>query len=220
MMKVGKQDKTIFLRILVIVLAVHMLGGCAIGNQYSYRDSDLAIPVSGDYAIGLAVLDRRPYVLNGDKPAAFIGLQRGGFGNPFNVTTGSGMPLADEVQTALANGLRKRGYSVTELHPGSSKEADIVESVEMAGYSINVILVIQEWKTDAMMRLGLSYDLNLRVLDSKGKQLASTWSRGNDEILGSAGMESANAELAKRAMANKLEDLFMDDSIQQALSVN
>ena len=219
-MKTNRKEMAVFPRLLFVMLTILALGGCAIGNQYSYRDSDLAIPVSGDDSIGLTVVDRRPYVLSGDKPASFIGLQRGGFGNPFNVTTESGMPLTDEVQTALANGLRKRGYSVTELYPGSSNEAAILRAVEKGNLSKNIVLVFQEWKTDAMMRLGLSYDLNLRVLDSNGKQLASAWSRGDDESLGSAGMESGNAELAKRAMANKLESLFRDDSIRQALSSN
>jgi hypothetical protein len=219
-MKSREKVRGVFVKLIVVAVTILMLGGCAIGNQYSYRDSDLAIPVSGDDSIGLAVLDRRPYVLSGDKPAAFIGLQRGGFGNPFNVTTSSGMPLADEVQTAIANGLRKRGYSVTELYPRSGSEADVVSAVERGGLSKNVILVFQEWKTDAMMRLGLSYDLNLRILDSDGKHLASASSQGSDENLGSAGMESANAELAKRAMSQKLESLFREDSIQEVLSEN
>lgn len=77
-MKINRNEMAVFPRLLFVMLTIIALGGCAIGNQYSYRDSDLAIPVSGDDSIGLTVVDRRPYVLSGDKPASFIGLQRGG----------------------------------------------------------------------------------------------------------------------------------------------
>lgn len=207
-------------KILAAALMAALLAGCAVGNQYSYRDSDMAIPVTGDGSLGLTVVDRRPYVLSGDKPASFIGLQRGGFGNPFDVTTESGKALADEVQTALANGLRKRGYLVTELYPASSSESDVARAIESADLPRNVVLVFREWKTDAMMSFGLSYDLVLRVLGSDGEQLASSSSSNPKENLGSAGMESANAELARRTMATKLEALFRDKSIQDALSSN
>lgn len=198
-------------------LAVVSLAGCAVGNTYSYRDSDMAIPVSGDDSIGLAVVDRRSYVLSGDKPAAFIGLQRGGFGNPFDVMTESGKPLAEEVQTALANGLRKRGYSVTELYPSSSTDADVSKVIQAGNFSKNVVLVLREWKTDAMMSFGLSYDLLLEILASDGELLANASSQASKENLGSAGLEDANATLAKRAMESKIEALFRDDSVKRVL---
>jgi hypothetical protein len=207
-----------WLKPLALVLAAVLATGCAVGNTYNYRDSDMAIPVTGDAALGLSVVDRRPYVLSGDKPASFIGLQRGGFGNPFNVTTESGRPLAEEVQAALATGLRRRGYTVTELDPVSVDEADVLRTVKASNLARNVVLVFQEWKTDAMMSFGLSYDLILRVLDADGAQLASSSSRSDKENLGSAGMESANAELARRTMASKIEALFRDPSIQETLS--
>jgi hypothetical protein len=220
MKKLQVLNDTLFWRPLLAILAVFLLAGCAVGNTYSYRDSNMALPISGDDSIGLAVVDRRPYVLSGDKPAAFIGLQRGGFGNPFNVTTESGKPLAEEVQTALASGLRKRGYSVTEFYPSSSTDADISNAIKAGNLSKNVVLVLREWKTDAMMSFGLSYDLLLEVLAANGDLLASASSQANKENLGSAGFEDANATLAKRAMESKLEALFREESIKNVLQTN
>lgn len=204
-------------RLIFAAAVVSVITGCAVGNTYSYRESDLAIPVSGDEAIGLTVVDRRPYVLSGDKPAAFIGLQRGGFGNPFDVTTESGQPLAAEVQTALANAMRKRGYKVIELYPSSSSESDILRAIQSGKMAKNVVLVFREWKTDAMMSLGLSHDLVLQVLGPDGTTLGSSSSQSHKESLGPAGFEDQNALLAKRAMASKVEALFRDTSIQDAL---
>ena len=71
-----------------IILAVALfIGGCAFGRTYSYSDAPVNIPnaASGSGAIALAVQDRRPYVLSGNKPQKFVGLMRGGFGNRFDV---------------------------------------------------------------------------------------------------------------------------------------
>ena len=205
------------MRFFVTTVLVLLLTGCAVGNTYNYRSSDIAIPVEGEGSVGLAVVDRRPYVLSGDKPAAFIGLQRGGFGNPFTVTTESGRPLAEEVQTALANGLRERGYKVLELYPSSSNDPDIKNAVQAASIQKNVVLVLREWKTDAMMSFGLSYDLLLNVLTLDGDILASSSVKGEKENLGSAGFEEANSNLARRAMESKIEALFRDETVRKAL---
>ena len=74
-------------RLLLHVLGALLIAGCAAGNQYDYSGSDLALPITGSGDIGVAVLDVRPYVLNGDKKPDFVGLQRGGFGNPFDVSS-------------------------------------------------------------------------------------------------------------------------------------
>ena len=92
-------------RLLVIAAAFVALGGCAIGNKYDYEVASIELPVVGTNEIGVAVVDRRPYVVSGDKQPDFVGLQRGGFGNPFDVTTKSGNPMAADMQVALAGEL-------------------------------------------------------------------------------------------------------------------
>jgi len=206
-------------RISMIFLTL-ALTGCAVGNKYDYQESDIAIPVSGDESIGLTVVDRRPYVLSGDKPSSFIGLQRGGFGNPFNVTTESGRSLAAEVQDALSTALRKRGFDVTVLYPASVNDPDILQAIEKRGRSENVVLVFREWKTDAMMSLGLSYDMVLRILGPDGTELAASSTQGDNEKLGTAGFENQNAKVAKRAMEDKIQQLFSDPSVLKALGMD
>ncbi|MEA3644206.1 MAG: hypothetical protein VBE63_30420, partial [Lamprobacter sp.] len=62
-------------RLLVLVGAALILGGCAIGNTYEYRLPRMPLPVEGNSSIGLAVTDLRPYILSGDKEPDFVGLQ-------------------------------------------------------------------------------------------------------------------------------------------------
>ena len=207
-------------RLLILVILSWVVTGCAVGNKYSYQDSDIAIRVQGTGQLGVAVVDNRPYVLNGDKSPAFIGLQRGGFGNPFDVSTSSGKPLAQEVRGALATALRKRGFLVTELSASSSDDLAKMMAVESTGVSRNIFLSIREWKTDAMARLGLSYDLLLQVVEIDGDVLASTSSQGSKESLGPGGFEEQNALLAKRALATKIEALFNDPAIRAVLTAD
>ena len=104
---------------MALILAVLFIGGCAVGNKYSYKTSDIDLPIrtEGGEALVLQVKDLRPYVLNGDKEANFVGLQRGGFGNPFDVTTESGEPMTDVMAVAIENGLKEINLSIDVTTP-------------------------------------------------------------------------------------------------------
>jgi hypothetical protein len=70
-----------------------VLEGCAVGQRYAYSDANLPLArVSSGASIGLGVRDARPYVVSGNKAPTFVGVMRGGFGNPFDVQTQSGQP--------------------------------------------------------------------------------------------------------------------------------
>lgn len=201
---------------LLLALAI-LSSACAIGNQYSYDAPDMVLPVRGAASVGLAVIDQRPYVLDGEKSPDFVGLQRGGFGNPFNVTTESGKPLSEDMQDALSKALESGGYSVTMLQPASGSEADIAQVLQRDGKDLNLIILVEEWKTDAMMRFGVSYNLVLRILNQQAELLAENAIKGNKEAVGSAGFESANSNAASRVFANKMNLLFSAPEIIQAM---
>ena len=57
------------------------------------------LPAQGPGEIGLLVVDRRPYVLDGHKSPISLVCNEAGYGNPFDVTTQSGKPLSVEMQT-------------------------------------------------------------------------------------------------------------------------
>jgi len=203
-----------FVSVLAITL---LLGACAIGNQYSYESPGMNLPAHGPGEIGLLVVDRRPYVLDGDKPPNFVGLQRGGYGNPFNVTTQSGKPMSVEMQVTLAHALERNDFVVKELSTASPDDSGIADAVRKTGASRNVVLILNEWKTDAMASFALSYDVELRILDWDGTALASAKSAAVKEKMGAAGFESGNSIAASQAFASKLNQLFSNPSIRRIM---
>lgn len=176
------------------------LAGCAVGNRYDYGSSIEGLPVTGSGKIAVTVTDARPYVLSGDKKPDFVGLQRGGFGNPFDVRTGSGQPLATEMRDAIAKALQKQGFSV-------------VAATEPADRKLE--LKVLEWKTDVMMHLKTLYDLELSVFDGSGALLAKSATKGED--VGGGGFESQNASNAAKSFELRLTELVRDSGVQQAL---
>ena len=201
---------------LLLTFAV-LSSACAMGNKYSYKAPNMVLPMRGDSSVGLAVIDERPYILDGDKSPDFVGLQRGGFGNPFKVTTESGKPLSVEMQSALAKSLESNGYKVTLLQPASGSDTAINDEVIKRGLDRNVIVMLKEWKTDAMMRFALSYDVVLRIFNQQMKLLAENEIKGDKEVVGGAGFESANSSAASQAFENKMNLLFNTQDVIQAL---
>jgi hypothetical protein len=189
-----------FLARVFTLAALFALAGCAVGNRYDYAGSITALPVTGTGNLALNVVDARPYVLSGDKTPDFIGLQRGGFGNPFDVRTASGRPLADEMRDAIANALRKQGYTVVGIKDAAPRRME---------------LKVLEWKSDAMMHFSIAYDLALNVYDGQGTLLAASTNKG--ESVQNAGFESQNAGNAARVFEMQFTALLRDESVRKAL---
>jgi hypothetical protein len=82
-----------------------LLGGCAVDNSHRYDLGDAEFQVESNKTVAVAVVDTRPYVLSGEKTANFSGLMRGGFGNPFDVTTDSGRALAEDLTISIVRAL-------------------------------------------------------------------------------------------------------------------
>jgi hypothetical protein len=205
------------MRILLITLAAFVLGGCAVGRTASYSDAslNLSAPTVSQVALAVAVQDRRPYVLSGNKPEKFVGLMRGGFGNPFDVNTASGGPLANEVRNSLQKALAAKGYNVSPvtIEPKDSREVAL-RKVADARAKRAVVVTLTEFKSDAMMRSEILYDMTLVVLDERGNTLATNTVKGND-ITGYAGLSPEEGIIA--AMSKKLEALFDDPKVTSAL---
>jgi len=206
-------------RTLSIILAAVVLGGCAVGRTASYADASLNLPGAtvSSIAIAVGVQDQRPYVLSGNKPEKFVGLQRGGFGNPFDVNTTSGGPLATEVRDSLVKALKAKGYNAmpVALDKGDAGEAARRKLGE-ARAKRAALVVFREWKSDTMMNTDIHYDLTLTVLDERGNALATNTLKGSDNM-GSLGMVSPEENITK-AFARKLEQLFDDPKVTRALA--
>jgi len=203
-------------RVLTVVAIATILGGCAFGRTYSYADTPMALQgVSSSGPVTIAVQDERPYVLSGGKSERFVGLMRGGFGNPFDVNTASGGPLANEIRDAIIRAMKARGIKAMPVNaqPSDSMMA-VKDRLGGAKPYRAVYVALKEWKSDSMMNTDLHYDVTLMVFDGAGVELASSSIKGVDN-LGSLGL-SPNEGIS-RASARKLDQLFDDGKVIAAL---
>lgn len=194
-------------RFLLAASAAAVLGGCAFGQKITYSHTTADVDAQGDRAVAIATLDQRPYVLSGKKTASFVGLSRGGYGNPFDVETPSGAPLANEISESVDRSLAERGFktSIVVVAPSESRHAAI-EALRKTGAERLVLISLAEWKSDKYIRTSLIQDVKVKVFDSSGKELASA-GFASDEVVG-------DVPLAFRA---KIAEWFSEPKIVDAL---
>ena len=111
-------------RIVFIVIVASLSAGCAVGRKQEFDSARVDVSTTSA-TINVAVVDHRPYVLSHDKTETFTGLSRGGYGNPFDVNTKSGQPLATDMANSVATSLRTKGATVNiaPLPPSTSDMA-------------------------------------------------------------------------------------------------
>jgi hypothetical protein len=206
------------LKLLISVFSILIVSGCAVGNKHNYSDSAPNIKGTLGNKLGLGTQDQRVYVISGDKSAAFVGLSRGGFGNPFNVETESGKPLADDITNAVSRALSKKGVQVTEISiPLQMDQADVVKKLTQSGNKA-VFISIKEWKSDTYQNTALNYNIQVQVIDMSGKVIAQKSISGNDNLGGDFINPPGHAKrVIPPAFQAKLELLFSDPAIASHL---
>jgi hypothetical protein len=188
---------------------MQVLGGCAIGVTHQYDSVVPEIRASTGSKITVAAQDRRVYVLNRDKAETFVGLSRGGFGNPFDVTTASGQPLAEDFTKAIQRALTNKNFAVTTVRLAPNlTEAEAIKRLTLTAQK-SIFVTIKEWKADTYMNTRLLYDVTVRVLDGSGKVLGESSIAGTDNLGGSAVNPPEHSRSAvPAAFRRKLEELF------------
>jgi hypothetical protein len=206
------------MRLLLVVLAAFAATGCAVGNKHGYTiGPDFGLV--GTRSIAVAAQEARPYVLNKEKTPDFVGLSRGGFGNPFDITTESGRPLANDFAAAVSGSLSRRGFKSTAVNVAASGALpDVRALASQAGAERVALLSIHEWKSDTYQNTALLYELQLRVFDAGGNELATNRISGRDNLGGSVMNPPAHARGAvPEAYRRKLVELFSPEAVQKSL---
>jgi hypothetical protein len=208
--------KTRFSLVLFLSLAA---GGCAMGNRYAYDTTVATTGITGSATVAVAAHDERTYVISGEKTPQFVGLQRGGYGNTFDVKTGADKPLAADMTSALAASLNQGGFKAQAVAVAHTDSAEQVRKALIAtGAERSVLLTVREWKSDSMMRIGLDYDLVLSVLGKDGAVLGESQLKGAKEVLGAATvLPSDVGPIVANAFKAKLEQLFADPAVANVL---
>jgi hypothetical protein len=171
------------LRLCLLLLG---LGGCAIGNQHQYAGVAPDLTLKATHTVSVLVVDSRPYVVNGAKDPDFVGLQRGGFGNPFDVTTASRKALASDIADDIVAALQKRNIqsAAVAVKPGTpAKEA--LKAAAGAGKDRGLVVDLREWKSDTYTNTALTFDVQATVCDASGDPLATVARQGDEDLGGS-----------------------------------
>jgi len=213
-----KRIRTLWLASVVTLICA----GCAVGQKYNLRVAQPELPVAGSGEVAVAVLDQRSHLLNGKDPA-IAGIMRGGWGNPFYVTTASGKPLAEDMLDVLVRALERKGYSVTPV--GVAANADTAPALgALRGLNKEkaLLLAFERWSPDlgAGGRVGLQHRLVLSVLDRQGRIAATAVEEGHDDIGTIKGMSRVTErfeEYAVAAFKDKIEALFSRPEIVGAM---
>jgi hypothetical protein len=208
------------MRKILIILHVVFLTGClAAGHEYNYEQLSMDIPVEAteQESLILAVEDWRPYVLSGDKKSNFVGLQRDGFGVPFDVDTASGNPLTEIMSAAIENGLKDVGYTVVSVS-GNNSGAYLVKAAAKNNASRIVVLKVLDWKSDVMYGVTLHSNLDLSVFDAEGKLLAESSKESMGKISqGSWATGDDNSRALAVEFSRSVSELFDEDQVRRAL---
>ena len=184
---------------------VLLLGGCVVGQTVSPTYDVGPQGAATGTPVALNVHDERPYVKNSEKPPYFIGQYRGGFGNPWNVSTEGDQPVASLLQRDLAKELQSLGHPVVAQAAG-------VRVLDVA---------IDEYQFDGYQNAKFWYLFNVRVIGPDGKVLAESAVQDKHVITGTfwegakGGVEKQLPELYAGAIRKLVRD---NPTISAALS--
>lgn len=212
------KNRTIFSLIGKLAFAISLgllASACAVGNQYDYKNQAIEFNADTDQKVGVAVVDQRAYVLSGEKTPNFVGLQRGGFGNPFDVTTKSNEPLADSISFAIVEGLKKKNVNASVLIAEPTADLNEVKaSIASSGMSRFLMVYLTEWKTDTFVNSKLVYDVKATVANSEQSVLAENSLVGSRKLLGETSDPFDNVPIGYRKL---IKDLVNDPKLLNAL---
>ncbi len=199
-----------------VVCLAFLLSACAVGNSHRYDLGNAEFELDSEKSVAVSVVDLRPYVVDGDKEPKFTGLFRGGFGNPFDVTTNSGRPLAEDLTNSIVAALKRDGIDAKAVQVKAQTNEAGARSLILASQADRCsVLYVREWKSDTYFNTGLDYNLMLEVLSSDGSVIASQVVKGHDN-LGPAGVPADARVAVEEAVKAKLEALFNAAEIQAA----
>lgn len=180
------------------------LAACAVGNTVDYRDVVPPLGVSGAKSVAVEAVDKRPYVLAGDNTPQWVGMVRGGFGNPFGVHTVSGAPLSADLTQSIVDSLKQGGVKAV---PATARMAT----------DRSLLVTIKDWKSDSMMTTSVYINAEAEVRDQAGTVLARN--AVQERVVNDSetmNLPSTKLEGAK-AVFRRLMDRLLNSSIRDAL---
>lgn len=191
----------------------------AFANKHPYHEVVISTQIKSNNPVALAVHDQRHYVLDGSKSATFCGSMRSGVGIPYDITTKSGKPIADDILEVVGRAIEKNGVKLHKVatRSGLTKDA-IVAELSKTQAARSLYINIMEWKTDTYMKADLFCLVNLQVLDTKGNVVAENSVKANREAFGGSfwNPKKAAKKGALKALKMKMEALINEPNVLKA----
>ncbi len=207
-------------RLIFALAAVQMLlSGCTFETKYDYQSQTLDLPVSSGGSVAVAVSDQRPNVVYGGKSSKYVGLQRGGWGQPYDAETLSQEPLADVFAATIAAALERKGITVRPVKVAPSvNDKTAIQALAASGADKALLVSLREWRSD-MTRSGtlpvaMMYDVKAQVFDVQGHLIGENAAVGH-KILSLEGWNANTAVPAAYGLI--LEFLLGEPKILDAL---
>ncbi|MDA8019558.1 MAG: hypothetical protein MPN21_19105 [Thermoanaerobaculia bacterium] len=172
--------------LLCLLVAVLPALGCAFGNTHTF-DYRPRAPVSvgeGAVVILFSVADRRPDIVAGDEPPEWVGEQRGGYGNPFNVKTTSGKPFSAIVAETVRRDLEAAGFDAVLVDESASANS-VGETIRSRGAQRGVAVVMHKFNSNTYVNIDVEWDFEVTVLDANGEAIGSNRETGKETLEGS-----------------------------------
>lgn len=168
------------LPLVILAIAIIAVSGC--GNLYRINYSNIKADLNygGSRTVAVGVVDKRPYVLSGESDPRYVGTMRGGYGNPFDLWTQSGLNLSDDMAATIAESLKNKGFKVVAVKASVGKDdSKMMADLKASGADRIVYLSLIDWwsnyypKSFGAEKTELIMNVELKVMDRKLKTLGS-----------------------------------------------
>jgi hypothetical protein len=176
--------------------------------------------------ISLAVLDKRPYVVNDDKSLAFEGIIRSGYGIPYSYQTPTDQPMSEYLTQRMSIGFENKGIETVTVKTDPKMKINEVIT-ELSSYkNKSILIILNEWKYDYHgFSDGSWYDINVIITGTSGKKLLIKNFKGDNDIpdtgtiIMSASPTAISNELQK-IYKQRFEQVFSNIKVIEALASN
>lgn len=213
--------KTILLRVFFILLIGSLVSGCAVGNKYVIGDVKAQLDATGKYSVWVASLDQRQFVVARNSPETYVGMVRGGYGNPFNATTLSGLPFADDVSQSICSSLISKGFNAKYIAVKFDQtEKEVLDFLLSKTEDRAILVIIRKWESDSFVNLNVGYDLILKVIAKDGTILATSEAKNDVNVPGSiwVGSLAMSKIEVPNIFKNSIESLLNNPDVVKVLS--
>lgn len=205
------------MKYLLAGLIAIFITGCASFNSPALVKPQVNSKIKTPTAI--AVVDHRPYVIDGDKQPNFEGLNRAAVGIPYSEKTGNEENLSDYIGLILKSGLLASNSDINLISTQHTDSNSDVEKTLLASAENYLYIELVEMKYDfqAAFNAKVHYDVNMKYLDGTSKQVFSKNFSGAESFSKFSSGKNQIRNNVQNIYKGLIESILNDPDFQQFL---